>query len=138
MDNYLSALNFVDLISEKHKELRKKVRENWGNSELCDNKLHLISMLKIKKMTISESSKKMNLSKQAVHKFSKSLLEEGIIKIENHESNHKEKLMSLTDKGDMLYNELLVIKQDIEKVIKENIGQDNFKHIKNLLEKKWI
>lgn len=137
MNDYLDNLSFVDLISEKHKELRKKVRDNWENSDLCDNKLHLISMLKLKKMTISESSKKMNLSKQAVHKFSKSLLEEGIIKIENHESNHKEKLMSLTDKGDMLYNELLVIKLSIEDTIKETIGQNNLNYLRELLSKKW-
>jgi len=138
MDEYLKTLNLIDLISEKHKELRKRVRDNWNNSNLCDNKLHLISMLKIKKMTISESAKKMNLSRQAIHKFSKSLAEEGFIRIEDNETNNKEKFMALTEKGNGLYNELLGIKLELESQIVENIGEDNMKFLRTLLQKNWL
>lgn len=138
MREYLETLNLIDLISEKHKELRKEIRNKWSNDKLCDNKLHLISMLTIKKMTISEAAKLMNLSRQAIHKFSKSMVEEGLIKIEDSKENNKEKFMILTELGSELYNELLEIKLKLEEDIEKKIGLNNFKIIKKLLQESWL
>lgn len=138
MTEYLETLNLIDLISEKHKELRKETRNKWANNKLCDNKLHLISMLTINKMTISEAAKLMNLSRQAIHKFSKSMLEEGLIKIDDSKENNKEKFMILTELGNELYNELLEIKLKLEKDIEKKIGNDSFKVMKKLLQQSWL
>ncbi len=138
MTEYLETLNLIDLISEKHKELRREIRTRWNNESLCDNKLHLIWMLTIKKMTISEAARKMNLSRQAIHKFSKSMIEEGLIKIEDNKENSKERLMTLTESGNNLYKELLEIKLKLEYSIEKKIGIDNFRTIKKLLQDSWL
>lgn len=95
-------------------------------------------MLTIKKMTISEAAKLMNLSRQAIHKFSKSMVEEGLIKIEDSKENNKEKFMILTELGSELYNELLEIKLKLEEDIEKKIGHNNFKIIKKLLQESWL
>lgn len=138
MNQYIKNLNVIDLISEKHKELRRKTRDIWNDDSFCDNKLHLISMLHIKKMTISESARKMDISRQAVHKFSKTLVEKDLIKIEDNEENHKEKLMILTEKGEKLYKDLLEIKLKLENEIQDKIGLDNFIFLKEILQKEWL
>lgn len=138
MNQYIKNLNLIDLVSEKHKELRRATRTIWNDDSFCDNKLHLISMLYVKKMTISESARQMDISRQAVHKFSKSLSEENLIKIEDNEENQKEKLMSLTEKGNNLYHELLDIKLKLENEIQKKIGQENLIFLKEILQNKWL
>ena len=64
MENYLKSLNLIDLISEKHKELRKlsrTVAQSKGIEDFCDNKIHLLSLLTHKKMTIAESARHMDI-----------------------------------------------------------------------------
>lgn len=141
MREYLENLNLIDLVSEKHKKLRRITLDLWirnHNSNFSETEMHLLSMLIIKKMTIAESARKMNISRQAVHKFSKLLLETGYIIFETIEGNHKEKLMSLTPKGIEIYDEMVKLKNDIEDQINKEIGEENVKILKDLLLKNWI
>lgn len=141
LKEYLENLNLIDLISEKHKKLRKITLELWiknHNSNFSETEMHLLSMLIIRKMTIAESARKMNISRQGVHKFSKILLENDYILFETIEGNHKEKLMALTPKGIEVYNEMVKLKTEIENQISNEIGEENIKILKNLLLKNWI
>ena len=103
-----------------------------------ETEMHLLSMLIIRKMTIAESARKMNISRQGVHKFSKLLLENNYILFETIEGNHKEKLMTLTPKEIEVYNEMVKLKTEIENQISNEIGEENIKILKNLLLKNWI
>ena len=123
MKEYLENLNLIDLVSEKHKKLRKFFLDEWSKIHeinFSETDMHLLSILNIRKMTIAESARKMNISRQAVHKFSKLLLENGYIYLENIEGNHKEKLMVLTPKGLEICKDMLLLKTQIEEKIIES------------------
>ena len=52
MDNYLKDLNLVDLVSEKHKKLRKEVMKLWLEQHeeyISDSESHMLGMIDIKK-----------------------------------------------------------------------------------------
>ena len=141
MKEYLENLHLTDPISEKHKKVRKITLDLWiknHRNNFSETEMHLLSMLIIRKMTIAESARKMNISRQGVHKFSKILLENDYILFETIEGNHKEKLMALTPKGIEVYNEMVKLKTEIENQISNEIGEENIKILKNLLLKNWI
>ena len=140
MENYLKSLNLIDLISEKHKELRKlsrTVAQSKGIEDFCDNKIHLLSLLTHKKMTIAESARHMDISRQAVHKFSKILLEKDLIFMEDSKDNHKEKFMVLTESGQKFCSEMFHLKNNLENEIAKKIGKEKIEILRNILLENW-
>ncbi|MBN1467900.1 MAG: hypothetical protein JXM74_07810 [Fusobacteriaceae bacterium] len=140
MENYLKSLNLIDLISEKHKELRKLSRTialSKGIEDFCDNKIHLLSLLTLKKMTIAESARHMDISRQAVHKFSKILLEKNLIFMEDSKDNHKEKFMNLTESGQNFCDEMFNLKNSLENEIIKKIGKEKIEILRSILLENW-
>ena len=140
MEEYIKNLNLIDLISEKHKELRKhtfEIRNNKNFDEISSAETHLIAMLSIKDMTIADCARKMGLSRQAVHRCSKDLIAENYIISISVEGNHRDKLLQLTEKGINHYNEMVLLKNELEKKIAKNIGIKNVEFLKELLKKEW-
>lgn len=141
MDNYLEELNIVDLVSEKHLKLRKKVRELWnenGGEDVNQTESHILAMLEIKGMTIAETARKINMSRQATHKCSQNLILRGYIAVTEIDGNQRDKLIELTQKGKNYCSNMLILKGDIEKQIEKSIGSENFKILKQCLKEKWI
>jgi len=120
--------------------LRKKTNDLWiekNTVNISGAETHLLAILSIKDMTIADCARKMNLSRQAVHKCSKSLITQNYINILFVEGNHRDKLLKLTDKGISYCNEMLELKEQIEREIIEKIGVEDFRFLKNLLRKEW-
>ncbi len=141
MKENLDCLNLIDLISEKHKELRKKVLEKYYEKEvvkLSEKGYYLISILNSKNLTISESARNMNISRQAVHKLSKELLKMGFIETKHFENNKRDMYLILTEKGKILYEETNLIKIELENEIIDFIGKENVEFFKNVLKYEWI
>lgn len=140
IEEYINNLNLIDLVSEKHKKLRKKTFKLWAERNLeniSGAETHLLAMLSIKNMTIADCARKMNLSRQAVHKCSKDLIAQNYITFFSIEGNHRDKLLQLTDKGTNYCIKMLNLKEEIEREITENIGSENVEFLKNLLRKEW-
>lgn len=140
MEEYIKNLNLIDLVSEKHKKLRKNTFKLWAEKNvgnISDAETHLLAMLSIKDMTIADCARKMNLSRQAVHKCSKELILKNYIVFLPVTGNQKNKLLTLTEKGVIFCDEILKLKIEIEKKIIENIGLENVKLLKELLRKDW-
>lgn len=141
MSDYLKELHLVDLLSEKHKELRKKVMELWLQKDgeyISDTESHMLGMLEIKNMTVAECARKMNISRQATHKCSKKLIERGYIVTSSIEGNNRDILLALTERGDEYCSEMLKLKKTLEEEVAKKIGKENVKMLKNLLKKEWI
>ncbi|EKQ57456.1 MULTISPECIES: MarR family transcriptional regulator [unclassified Clostridium] len=141
MDDYISGLNLIDLVSLKHKKLRREVMELWmknNGNEITDTEAHMLGMLEIKNMTMAESARMMNISRQAVHKCAKKLIDEGYIKMTSIEGNKRDKLISLTEKGEEYCNEMIKLKERIEEHISKNIGRKNVEMLKRYLREDWI
>lgn len=70
-----------------------------------------------KQPTIAYVTKRVDISRQAVHKFIKSLEAKGLVKIQNAENNKKEKVIRLTKLGEECYEKNEALKAAFEKKI---------------------
>lgn len=141
VNDYLNDLNIIDLVSEKHQDLRKKVRELWvknGEEDVSQTESHMLAMLEIKSMTIAETARKINISRQATHKCAQNLISNGYIKITPIEGNQRDKLIMLTEKGQNFCSNMLILKKKVEKHIEKNIGKKNLEKLKQCLKENWI
>ena len=144
MDNYLEDLNLVDLVSEKHKKLRKEVMKLWviqHDEYISDSESHMIHMIgnmNIKEMTVAQIARKMNISRQGAHKCAKKLIDSEYIIMKAIEGNNRDKLLTLSKKGEEYCKEMLILKQQVEEEIINNIGYENVEFLKNILRKSWI
>jgi len=141
MNNYLEDLNLVDLVSEKHKKLRKEVMELWAKQHeeyISDSESHMLGTINIKEMTVAEIARKMNISRQGAHKCAKKLIDSKYIIMKSIEGNNREKLIVLTKKGEDYCMEMLILKQQLEERIIKNIGYENVQFLKEFLRKDWM
>ena len=144
MDDYLGDLNLVDLVSEKHKKLRKEVMKLWviqHDEYISDSESHMIHMIgnmNIKEMTVAQIARKMNISRQGAHKCAKKLIDSEYIIMKAIQGNNRDKLLTLSKKGEEYCKEMLILKQQVEEEIINNIGYENVEFLKNILRKSWI
>lgn len=141
MDEYLKDLNLIDLLSEKHKKLRKEVMKLWvekNRKYITDTESHMLGMLDAKSMTVAEIARKMNISRQGAHKCAKKLIDSEYIIMNAIEGNNRDKLLVLDKKGEDYCREMLILKQQVEEEIINNIGHENVELLKSLLRKSWI
>ena len=141
MNDYLKDLNIVDLVSEKHQQLRTKVRKLWienGEEDINKTESHMLAMIEIKSMTIAETARRINMSRQAAHKCAQNLISRGYIIANNIEGNQRDKLIMITEKGKNYCSNMLILKEEIESEIEKNIGKENLNKLRKCLKEKWI
>ena len=132
-------LNIIDLISEKHITLRREVEERWsksGEEDITHTEAMLIAKINMGKISLAEVARQANVSRQAMHKCAKKLEEKGYLEFIASESNQT--YTSLTEKGSLYCKKSNDLKEKIEQEIAENLGEENIKLIKKLLEGQWI
>ena len=90
-----------------------------------------------KQTTISNVSKNVDISRQAVHKFIKNLESKGLIEVMNVKNNNKEKGIQLTLLGEECFEKNEALKATIEKKIADKIGEKQVTYLKELLKSDW-
>ncbi|WP_066048976.1 MarR family winged helix-turn-helix transcriptional regulator [Robertmurraya korlensis] len=133
--------DLIDLVSDKHAQLRGEVRQRWiqnGNEDVTPQEYYLMTRLEMnKELTIAETARKMNISRQAAHKCAKGLIEKDLITAVASEENLREKLLQLTTKGLDCCKEMTSIKEDIVKEIVETLGAEKVELLKEILKANW-
>ena len=132
-------LNIIDLISEKHITLRREVEERWsksGEEDITHTEAMLLAKINMGKISLAEVARQANVSRQAMHKCAKKLEEKGYLEFIASESNQT--YTSLTEKGSLYCKKSNDLKEKIEQELAENLGEENIKLIKKLLEGQWI
>lgn len=135
----IKKLNIIDLISEKHITLRREVEERWsesGEEDITHTEAMLLAKINMGKISLAEVARQANVSRQAMHKCAKKLEEKGYLEFIASESNQT--YTSLTEKGSLYCKKSNDLKEKIEQEITENLGEENIKLIKKLLEGQWI
>lgn len=138
---YFENMNLIDLVSEMHLELRNKVNRIWNenNTEKINHtESHIFGMLAMEPTTVAELSRNLNISRQATHKCVQNLIEREYLYVKTKEAKSKEKIICLTDKGIQCNNEMLRIKNNLEKEIGDKLGESAVEIMKLLLKKEWI
>ena len=135
----INNLNIIDLISEKHITLRREVEERWsksGEEDITHTEAMLLAKINMGKISLAEVARQANVSRQEMHKCAKKLEEKGYLEFIANESNQT--YTSLTEKGSLYCKKSNDLKEKIEQEIAENLGEENIKLIKKLLEGQWI
>ncbi|WP_066891245.1 MarR family winged helix-turn-helix transcriptional regulator [Clostridium nigeriense] len=136
MDN---KLNIIDLISENHIKLRRLAEDRWlktGEEEISHTEGFLLAKISMGKISISEAARQANISRQAMFKCAKKLELRGYLKFNLDEKNNK--YAYLTDKGKEYCMKSKQLKEAIESEIRINIGEENLKILKEILNKNLV
>ncbi|PFO06699.1 MarR family transcriptional regulator [Bacillus sp. AFS076308] len=140
MNAELQHLDLIDSISERHVQLRRITEKLWNdNSEVSISNSEWFIMARIykKQPTISAVSKNVDISRQATHKFIRSLESKGLVEIKNVENNKKEKCIELTAFGEDCYVKNETLKAELERKIADQIGAEQVTLLKEILKLDW-
>ena len=137
----LQKLDLMDLISERHLELRKLSENLWNDTSdiYISNSVWFI-LTRISQQdqtTISLVTKSVDISRQATHKLIKKLAEKGLVEIGSLKNNKKEKAIKLTKLGKECFEKHSALKRKLENKIAEKIGMDQLENLKEILRKDW-
>ncbi len=127
--------NLIDLISDRHLELRKELDARWVSehgSDITRAEGHLLNRLYHQELSISAVARFMNMSRQAVHKCSSDLIEKGFL-LQKEGSSKREKILKLTGKGKEFCRDNLAMKAELEAEVAARIGLEKVKLLKELL-----
>lgn len=141
MHSDFESLNIIDLISEKHAHLRRMVIETWvemGEERVSDTESYMLALIEKNALTVAQLGRIIGISRQGAHKCAKGLIERGYIMIENQDTNAKEKILSLTEKGLRFCRETLILKEKFEMEITNTIGEAHLKILKDCLSQNWF
>lgn len=140
LDLELNNLDLIDILSERHLQLRKITEKLWNDSSdiyLSNSEWFIMARIYKKQPTIAFVSKNLDISRQATHKFIKILEAKGIVEINNVEYNKKDKCIRLTELGEECYEKNESLKANLEKEIADKIGPEQLKILKDFLKLDW-
>lgn len=140
MDCELQSLDLIDLISERHIQLRSITEKLWNDNSdihISNSEWFIMARIYKKQPTISYVSKHVDISRQATHKFIKKLESKGLLNISNLENNKKDKCVQLTELGEKCYEKNEALKANLEKKIIDKIGEEKFEILKEILNLDW-
>ncbi len=131
-----STLSLIDLISERHKELRNKLNDKWkdlSNEELSSSETYILAIVEKGEFTMAEIARRIGISRQGVHKIIKGLIERGYVEFKEKPDNKRDKSVVLTQHGEKCCREINKIKIEIEKEIEDNIGDEDKEELRRIL-----
>lgn len=141
MEFDINNLTLIDLISEKHTYLRKKVEQRWNNqSEIhfSHSEWHLLAKIEQKNMTISQAGLLLGISRQAMQKSVKKLETKGYITSSFQEGNKRDKFLYLTKIGKEYCQRNNKLKIELELELQNILGKNEVERLKKLFIKKWL
>ncbi|MCM3721943.1 MarR family winged helix-turn-helix transcriptional regulator [Solibacillus isronensis] len=131
-------IDFIELLYRQHKQLRQKAEIMWNEN----NDLHITSSewFVLKNIyegyvTVPELVKQLDISKQGVHKFVTSLQEKKLITTELIKGSKVQKMAHLTEKGIVIFNESKKMELEIEKMVRDTIGDKEYELLLEMLKK---
>lgn len=140
MDPVLQHLDLIDLLSERHGQLRGIAEKLWNETSdiaISNSEWYIMSRIYKRQTTIANVSKNVDITRQATHKFIKNLKAKGLVIVMDGENNKKEKRIELTPLGEECYEKNEELKATIEKQIIEKIGDEQIELLKRVLKMDW-
>src|SRR5699024_12090127 len=97
----------IDLLKQRHHEVQENVQKAWDEKNdlyISDSGWLIMACIYEEPLPMSNVTRQMGITRQAIHKFIKSLCEKGLIDAYDMESNKKEKWVALTRFGKRSYS----------------------------------
>jgi len=130
----------IDLLKERYHEVQEIVQKKWDEKSdlyISDSGWSIIACIYDEPLPVSSVTRQMGITRQATHKFIKSLSEKGLIDVYDRESNKKGKCVALTPFGKRCYIERMELKARIEDDIVRKLGDERIKTLKDILQSDW-
>jgi DNA-binding MarR family transcriptional regulator len=140
LDFELKDLDLIDVLSERHLQLRKITEKLWNDTSdmyLSNSEWFIMARIYKKQPTIAYVTKHVDISRQATHKFIKNLESKGLVEINNVKNNKKDKCIHLTKLGEECYERNELLKANLEKSIADKIGEEQLQLLKGILKSDW-
>ncbi len=140
MNANLEDLDLIDLLSERHVLLRNICEQSWNNTSdiyISNSEWYIMARIYKQQPTISYVSKNVDISRQATHKFIKSLEGKGLVAVKNSNINKKEKCLQLTPLGEACYEKNETFKATLEEKIANQLGTEQLLILKHILKSDW-
>ncbi|MFJ8459004.1 MarR family transcriptional regulator [Lysinibacillus xylanilyticus] len=136
----MKSRDVIDLLSERHELLRRLVEEKWNkhhNIYISNSEWRILGRVYKKELMISEVAKDVDFSRQATHKFIKSLEVKGLVKVTNVEHSKKHKAIQMTEMGQDCFEKNEYYKAVIVQQLINTIGEDQVTKLKKILKLNW-
>lgn len=133
--------NTIDLIYKQYKELRDTIETTWNSQhqiQLTSSEWYILNSIQEGAATVPEIMRKVEITKQAAHKFVKNLEDKGLLETELLKAQRVQRRVSMTPLGQEVYMGSRAIRSAVDEKIKQTIGKDNFDKLVSLLEMKWM
>lgn len=132
--------NLKGLLQEKLWLLDARFRQKRLATQykiLTDGEARILATLRGETLTISEVARRLDLSRQAVHKTVTKLVEAKLLKLTPIPDNARDKQIEFTEKGEAMKVAGYKVLRELEKEVEAKIGKENLKRLKSLLGKIW-
>lgn len=120
----------LEWMEQRNAELRKDAGVNSTPAEA-----KLFASLRGEPRSISELARALGVSRQAVHATTKRLIAAGVVELTPHPSNRRDKLVTITQRGDSIRNMAANNIRVIEAELANSIGSDNLELLRAFLSK---
>lgn len=120
--------------------IRKVTEELWNSSNdiyISNSEWFIIARIYKKNPTISSINKQVNITRQATHKFIRSMESKGLVEVNQVAHNKKEKSIRLTTLGEACYEKNESLKAGLEKKIADQIDSEKLDVFKEILKLDW-
>lgn len=98
----------------------------------------ILTLIQHGTFTSSSLAKKLNISRQAIHKSITNLCDKGFLELQIDELNKKNKIIHITSSGYDLLACRKKVMQKVEEQIESKIGKENYLQLKNILQMEWL
>ncbi|MFM9327072.1 MarR family winged helix-turn-helix transcriptional regulator [Paenibacillus mesotrionivorans] len=138
MSDVKRSLGLIDLISEKHMELRKKLHEASGQP-VNKSEAHILAVLEANGvLSISQIGRLIGMTRQGVHKYMLGLQTAGLVAPATADGNARDRRVELTPHGRETVRLLEETKQRLEEEITRRLGKAEMERLLELLRGKWL
>lgn len=134
-------VDIIELLYRQYKHLREEAEALWNeqnNLQLTSSEWYVINNIYNGFSTVPEMIKRMDITKQAVHKFIMALEEKGLVQTELIKAPKRQKKAELTPLGYEIMERSLEIQAKIEMQIQHTIGNGNYEKLKQVLNMPWL
>lgn len=141
LDSEFQNLDIIDLISERHVQLRKVMEKRWNDQSdiyISNSEWYIIARIHQQgQTTMANLSKHVDISRQAIHKFIKRLEENGLVEINDLRNDKKKKGVQLTPLGKECFEKNEALKSEIKIKMADKIGKERIKLLNDILRSDW-
>lgn len=134
-------VDIIELLYRQYKHLREEAEASWNQQyelQLTSSEWYVMNNIYQGFSTVPEMMKRMDITKQGVHKFIIILEGKGLVQTELVKLPKVQKKAKLTQLGYEVIEKSLCIQTKIEQQIQQNIGNENYRQLKRILDSPWI